>query len=346
MTSDNRNIILAIVLSVAIIVAWQYFFAQPMIEQQRQQQEMAERARRRWSPDCAGRDSAAGPVQALPGPAASREAALAASPRLPIDTPSLTGSINLQGGLIDDLQLKNYRTTVEPGSPIVTLLSPANAPGGFFIDQGWTPAPGSRIEVPQPHTVWSAPPGGADARAAGHHDLDQRIRHHLPAHHLGRPGLSVHRAARNVMNGSRDAAVLYPYSRIKRHGIPPMENIFIVHEGLIGVFDEVLQEVDYSDVQGEAAADDLRHGRRLARHDGQVLGRDRHPRSDHRHHRRVPPQRRRRPGCVPDRLHRPGTAHRSGRGYGIGGKPGVRRRQGGRHRQPMPTSTTSCCSTG
>jgi YidC/Oxa1 family membrane protein insertase len=116
----------------------------------------------------------------------SREDALAASPRLPIDTPSLTGSINLQGGLIDDLRLKNYRTTVERGSPIVTLLSPANAPGGFFIDQGWTPAPGSTIEVPQPQTVWSAPAGrGAGARPPGHPDLDQRIRHHLPAHHFG-----------------------------------------------------------------------------------------------------------------------------------------------------------------
>jgi YidC/Oxa1 family membrane protein insertase len=255
MTNDNRNIILAIVLSVGIIIAWQYFFAQPMIEQQRQQQEMAEeRAPTLDAPTAPGEILPPG-VQALPGVAASREDALAASPRLPIDTPSLTGSINLQGGLIDDLQLKNYRTTVEPGSPIVTLLSPANAPGGFFVDQGWTPAPGSTIEVPRPNTVWSAPPGavltpGRSVTLTWTNESDITFRRTIS---VDRDYLFT--VEQNVINGSRDAVVLYPYSRIKRHGIPPMENIFIVHEGLIGVFDEVLQEVDYSDVQGQAAPD-------------------------------------------------------------------------------------------
>jgi YidC/Oxa1 family membrane protein insertase len=254
MTSDNRNIILAIVLSVAIIITWQYFFAQPMIEQQRQQQEMAEeRAPTLDAPTAPGEMQPPG-VPALPGMAASREDALAASPRLPIDTPSFTGSINLQGGLIDDLRLKNYRTTVEPGSPIVTLLSPANAPGGFFVDQGWTPAPGSTIQVPQPQTVWSAPPGavlapGRPVTLTWTNETDITFRRTIS---VDRDYLFT--VEQNVINGSRDAAVLYPYSRIKRHGIPQMENIFIVHEGLIGVFDEVLQEVDYSDVQGEAAA--------------------------------------------------------------------------------------------
>jgi YidC/Oxa1 family membrane protein insertase len=253
MTSDNRNIILAIVLSVAIIVVWQYFFAQPMIEQQRQQQELAEqRAPTLDAPTAPGEIQPPG-VPALPGMAASREDALAASPRLPIDTPSLTGSINLQGGLIDDLQLKNYRTSVEPGSPIVTLLSPANAPGGFFVDQGWTPAPGSTIEVPQPQTVWTAPAGavlapGRPVTLTWTNETDITFRRTIS---VDRNYLFT--VEQNVINGSRDAAVLYPYSRIKRHGIPQMENIFIVHEGLIGVFDEVLQEFDYSDVQGEVA---------------------------------------------------------------------------------------------
>jgi YidC/Oxa1 family membrane protein insertase len=253
MTTDNRNIILAIVLSVAIIVAWQYFVAQPMLEQQRQQQEMAERQPLE-QPAAPGTDELQPPgVTALPGPAATREAAIAASPRLPIDTPSVTGSINLQGGLIDDLRLKKYRTTVERNSPIVTLLSPANAPGGFFVDQGWTPAPGSSIEVPQPQTIWSAPAGAVltpdqpvTLTWTNEDDVTFRRTISVDRDYL----FTVHQ---EVQNGSRDTAVLFPYSRIKRHGIPPMENIFIVHEGLIGVFDEVLQEVDYSDVQGTTA---------------------------------------------------------------------------------------------
>jgi YidC/Oxa1 family membrane protein insertase len=254
MTSDNRNIILAIVLSVAIIITWQYFFAQPMIEQQRQQQEMAEeRAPTLDAPTAPGEMQPPG-VPALPGMAASREDALAASPRLPIDTPSFTGSINLQGGLIDDLRLKKYRTTVEPDSPIVTLLSPANAPGGFFIDQGWTPAPGSGLEVPRPQTVWSAPDGAVltpdnPVTLTWTNEADVTFRRTIS---VDRDYMfAVHQ---EIDNASRDTVTVYPYSRIKRHGIPPMENIFIVHEGLIGVFDEVLEEVDYSEIQEATAS--------------------------------------------------------------------------------------------
>jgi YidC/Oxa1 family membrane protein insertase len=256
MTTDNRNIILAIVLSVAIIVAWQYFYAQPMLEQQRQQQELAEQRGEQTVEQPAAPDTGElqpPGVEALPGSQQSREAAIAASPRLPIDTPSVTGSINLQGGLIDDLKLKRYRTTVEPGSPIVTLLSPASGPSGYFVDQGWTAAPGSDVEVPQPQTVWSAPDGAVltpDSPVTLTWTSEDNV--------TFRRTISVDRdymfaVHQEVVNDSGETAVLYPYSRIKRQGIPPMENIFIVHEGLIGVFDEVLEEVDYSEIQ-EATA--------------------------------------------------------------------------------------------
>ena len=260
MTTDNRNIILAIVLSVAIIVAWQYFFAQPMLEQQRLEQQRLEQQRAEQQaqqqsptleqPAAPGTGELRPPgVEALPGAQQTREAAIAASPRLAIDTPSLSGSINLRGGLIDDLQLKRYHTTVNRGSPLVTLLSPANAPGGFFVDQGWTPAPGSNLEVPQPQTVWTAPRGVVLTP-----DQPVTLTWTSGANVTFRRTISVDQdymfaVRQEVVNNSGESAILYPYSRVKRVGIPPMENIFIVHEGLIGVFDEVLEEADYSEVQ-------------------------------------------------------------------------------------------------
>ena len=255
MTTDNRNIILAIALSVAIIAAWQYFVAQPRMEQQRQQQEMAEQRAERDAPSV-GQPAAPGSnelqppaVEALPGGRQPRDVAIAASPRLPIDTPSLSGSINLQGGLIDDLQLKKYRVSVEPNSPTVTLLSPANAPGGYFVDQGWTPAPGSKVELPQPETLWSAAQGAVLTP-----DSPVTLTWTNAANVTFRRTISVDpnylfTVQQEVVNESGETAVLYPYSRVRRYGIPQMENIFIVHEGLIGVFDEVLKEVDYSDIQ-------------------------------------------------------------------------------------------------
>ena len=104
---DQKNFFLAIVLSMAIIFGWQFFFAKPLpkpVEQAVQQQN--------------------GQVPAAPGASVviDREKALAASKRLVIDTPQFIGSINLAGAQIDDLKLKNYRETAEASSPIITFL--------------------------------------------------------------------------------------------------------------------------------------------------------------------------------------------------------------------------------
>ena len=254
MTTDNRNIIIAIVLSVAIIVAWQYFYAQPMLEEQRQEvadQRAQQDGQTLEQPTIPSAEGELRPptVEALPDGRQSREEAIAATPRLAIDTPSVVGSINLQGGLIDDLRLKNYHTTVQPGSPMVTLLSPANAPGGYFVDHGWTAAPGSNLQVPQPQTIWTAP-----EKAVLTPDNPVTLTWTNEADVTFRRTISVDNdylftVQQEVVNNSDDTAVLYPYSRVKRQGLPKLVNVYIVHEGLIGIFDEVLKEVDYSDIQ-------------------------------------------------------------------------------------------------
>ena len=63
----------------------------------------------------------------------TRDAALAASPRIPIDTPELEGSLNLKGAQLDDLKLLQYRETISTSSPNITLLNPSGAPNGYFI---------------------------------------------------------------------------------------------------------------------------------------------------------------------------------------------------------------------
>ena len=82
-----------------------------------------------------------------------------ASPSTP---PSLAGSINLIGGRIDDLKLKDYHETVDPTSPIITLLSPAGGPDGYFVEQGWVAAAGSRHRRADRHNACG--PLDGDAR--------------------------------------------------------------------------------------------------------------------------------------------------------------------------------------
>src|SRR5690606_19562012 len=75
--------------------------------------------------------------------------------RVIIDTPDLEGSLNLTGARLDDLELKQYRETVDPTSPIITLLTPSGVHNAYYIEQGWAPANGASIALPDSNSVWS-----------------------------------------------------------------------------------------------------------------------------------------------------------------------------------------------
>ncbi|OYX95707.1 MAG: membrane protein insertase YidC, partial [Novosphingobium sp. 35-62-5] len=80
-------------------------------------------------------------------------AELAAGNRVPIDAPGLKGSINLKGALIDDVSLARHTETVEKGSPLVRLFSPAGTPAQHYAQMGWV---GEGIAAPDANTVWTA----------------------------------------------------------------------------------------------------------------------------------------------------------------------------------------------
>src|SRR4051794_13430422 len=159
MNETNRNMIIAIVLSVVVLFGWQFFIAGPQMQRAQQQAEIAAQQAAATNPGLATGKSATASTAAPANGAATttaagaptftdRAAAIAASPRVAIDTPALKGSINLTGGRLDDLELKKYKETIDPNSPIITLLTPSGAPSGYYIEQGWAPASGSSVKVP------------------------------------------------------------------------------------------------------------------------------------------------------------------------------------------------------
>src|SRR6202050_1831805 len=137
---DNRTTILAVILSGLVLIAWQYFYNVPQMEKQR----AAQQAQSEMVKPAAGAASTATPSTATPATAPQagainapspptppqpataaavidREAAIAATPRVKIDTPRLIGSISLKGARIDDLSLVQFRETVDPASPAILL---------------------------------------------------------------------------------------------------------------------------------------------------------------------------------------------------------------------------------
>ena len=134
MREDNKNLLLAIILSGIVLIAWNYFYGVPQMTQQRNAAQPP--VVQQTQPPVPGQPSpsqAGGPSAPVPGTVPStppvapvvetREAALSRSPRVAIDTPSIRGSINLRGARIDVAALKNYRETVEPRSPNIVLFS-------------------------------------------------------------------------------------------------------------------------------------------------------------------------------------------------------------------------------
>jgi len=174
--SDQKNTILAIVLSALVLIVWQVYFGMPQMDKQKQIQQQQAQERSQQPPALPSQTPGAVP-QTPPAPGTapqapaqggtlapqtmSRDAALAASPRVRIDTPSLSGSIALKGGRIDDLSLVKYRETVDPNSPPIVLLAPSGSPHPFYAEFGWSAPSGASVKLPDADTLWQQQGSGA-----------------------------------------------------------------------------------------------------------------------------------------------------------------------------------------
>ena len=240
---DQKNFILAIALSMAIIFAWQYFYAAPQSKQAQQatQQQVTQQLGQQ----------AQVPGSATATDVSDRQVTIAATARAPIETSALEGSINLVGAQIDDLKLKNYRETASPTSPIITFLSPAGTANSYFAEQGVVAAAGQTLKLPDSKSLWSVPAGAKLTEATP-----------LTLTWDNGEGLIFHReisvsndyvftVKQTIENKSQAAAIVLPYARIQRQDTPHVAGYYTFFEGLLGVQNGKLQEVHYSDVAKE-----------------------------------------------------------------------------------------------
>jgi YidC/Oxa1 family membrane protein insertase len=244
--TDQKNTIIAIVLSAIVLIAWQIFFGLPAMEKQKQQTQQPAPAQ---TP--AQTPAPASPAQAPAQAATSmtREAALATSPRLAITTPSISGSVALKGGRLDDVLLVKYHETVDPHSPPIVLLSPSGSPAAFYSEYGWSPAAGTNTKVPGPDTLWRQ--DGTGALSVDHpvtlvYDNEEGLEFRRTITVDDKYLFSIDDA---VVNTGGAPVTLYPYALVSRHGTPQTQGYYILHEGLIGVFGDKVQEETYSDIE-------------------------------------------------------------------------------------------------
>jgi YidC/Oxa1 family membrane protein insertase len=239
MDDQNRNLILATALSFLVILVWFLLFPPETPPAPAPQTAVeGEAAPTAGAPPVAGAPTLGGE------PVVARAEVLGRTTRIPVKTERVAGSISLVGGRIDDLQLLSYRETIQPGSPNVTLLTPAGAPESHYALYGWAPAGGLAPEaVPGPNTPWEIEAGETLTPTT-----PVTIRWDNGAGLVFRRTISIDEdymftIAQSVENTTGAAVSVQPYGIVARHGLPSNRmGFWILHEGVIGAADGILQQ--------------------------------------------------------------------------------------------------------
>jgi YidC/Oxa1 family membrane protein insertase len=231
--NDQKNFFVAIILSVAIIFGFYYFFPstsqKPSVQQQQAQGPLPQ--------------PQAGQISQ---PLTREEALKTASRRIQIQSGSVKGSLNLEGARLDDLTLVKYRETVDPKSPEIVLLAPENSPQAYYGRFGWV-SQGSNIPLPTEKTVWETNGLNLTPQTPvtlkwdnGQGLLFQQI--------VSVDENYMFSIIQKVTNSGTVPVSLAPQGFLARRGEPKSSGFFILHEGPVGVFNGKLNDPSYDDL--------------------------------------------------------------------------------------------------
>lgn len=251
MKDDKNNLMLALVLTAAILLGWQFlaprFFPQ-----------LAPKPAATKTVDgktVAGKNGAGIAAEAPAQKAVPLAQALATTPgapggRVAIETPTLKGSLNLTGARIDDLVLTKYKETLDKNSPDVRLFAPGGTDHAHFAGLGWT---GQGIKLPDSNTVWTA--SGTKLTPASPITLSwNNGEGQLFQIDLKVDDKYLFTVDQKVSNSGAGAVSVAPYAYVNRLGIPKDPDSWTIHVGPMGVFDRAADyDVNFDDVDAAGA---------------------------------------------------------------------------------------------
>jgi len=233
---DTKNVIAAISLSAAVIILYSLFFAPSPNELKK-----IDEPKSSLSSEAPKLEESEKIVEL------SRDQALKESNRVKFENQNIKGSISLIGGTIDDLIFKNYTETLD-GKNKITLLNPKKYSEGYFVETGWVSS-SKNIELPSSNTSWKVEgnnkltPGNPVTLVWNNNQgISFKKKIKIDEKFL----FSIDQIITNQSEKSYD---FYAYGQIIRNKSPEVTNFYILHEGLIGVFNDQLVEKDYDDIE-------------------------------------------------------------------------------------------------
>jgi YidC/Oxa1 family membrane protein insertase len=238
---DQQRLFIAIAISVAILLGFQVLIAPHLPQPPKPAPQVATNQATTTQPSTAPAPAAA----ATTTPTVPKEV-----PRLQIAAHRLRGSISLLGARLDDLVLTDYRETLAPDSPNVRLLEPRSEDHPYYVQYGWSAAPGEQMKLPDNDTVWA---GSGGTLSAGHPvtlswDNGAGLTFQLT---FSVDDDYMFGVQQSVKNATGTPVKLSPWSRIRRDYTPEVAGYYILFEGLLGVVDGTLQETTYAKAKSE-----------------------------------------------------------------------------------------------
>tara|TARA_B100000965_G_scaffold395667_1_gene409500 strand:- start:1361 stop:3052 length:1692 start_codon:yes stop_codon:yes gene_type:complete len=251
---DNKNVFVAIALSMAVLLFWGAFFEVPrQAEKNSSQQNLQKKVE--------NTDNIITPTinETLNTKFISREDSINKTNRIKIENDSIIGSISLKGGLIDDISFKKHKQDLVDNENVI-FLNPKETEDGFFIETGWTSI-GNKIKVPNSETVWKVV-GNKELNSSQPVTLQWNNGEGIIFKRIIKLDKDyLFKISQIVENKTNKVVELYPYAQMTRNKIPDyIQNFYISHEGFIGVFDEELKEDDYDDVEEKKIVRDAKEG--------------------------------------------------------------------------------------
>ena len=243
---ENRNVIIAVILSTAILIGWSMFF-ENTDEAQRKRLEIQGKTETQTNIQ---KPETPQTTKANPTKAISRGEALKEGERVSIENSNLAGSISLRGAIIDDIVLKNYRETLDKNSKPIVVLSPKKSDEGYFVESGWATTK-SDIKVPDNNSIWQIK-DGKKLTPTTPVTLEWNNREGIIfSKKIEVDNKYLFKITETIRNEKNKTIELFHYSQITKNTKPTTENFYILHEGLIGVVDKNLKEETYSTIEKE-----------------------------------------------------------------------------------------------
>ena len=237
---DTKNVIAAISLSAAVIILYSLFFAPPVVDQKNISNDKNTSSQNSSS-------DAPSLVQDEKIIKISRDEALEENERILFENDKIKGSISLLGSSIDDLTFKNYTNTLN-GDDNVVLLNPKQSENGYYVETGWATT-NKNIDLPNSKTLWKIE-GNNKLTPNSSIKLSWKNNQNIKfIKEISIDNQYLFDIKQTIENNSDKTYNFYPYGQIIRNIAPEVTNFYILHEGLIGVFDDQLVEEDYDDIE-------------------------------------------------------------------------------------------------